>query len=438
MDGSNMTQILTWKYNMSQPNAITIDYLADRLYWADAHFGHIAFSDYEGHHRHTVISGEKVAHILALSIFDEYVFWSDAYLKAIMRANKLNGSDLMTLRHSTHQMYDLSVYHNLRQLPYNNPCGENNGGCSHLCLIAPRQDRKLPFDSVPEDQLTTYKCACPNPLYLLSDNRTCDRPCSQVEFKCKSNGICFSIHWKCDGEVDCLDRSDEDPEMCGKQSCNPETEFSCQNGRCISNELRCDHNNDCTDGSDEENCEGFQCPNGTFRCASGHCIESKLRCNGVRHCKDWSDETNCPPYFTDTSKSPIRSTNKVIPDAPYEITTLAPAICPCQNDGKCIRNSATLTCECGPNFSGQFCDVIVSKSYLLPIILILAVLLAFVGIWLFYIRGKTFGTSPDILSNNIIPMENLMPTVSQQRDLTLDFTNPICETVNTRQTQIQI
>ena len=175
MDGSNMTRILTWKDSMSRPNAITIDYLADRLYWADAHFGHIAFSDYEGHHRHTVISGEKVAHILALSIFDDYVFWSDAYLKAIMRANKLNGSDLMTLRHSTHQMYDLSVYHNLRQLPYNNPCGENNGGCSHLCLIAPREDRKVSFDSVPEDQLTTYKCACPNPLYLLSDGRTCDR-----------------------------------------------------------------------------------------------------------------------------------------------------------------------------------------------------------------------------------------------------------------------
>ncbi|KAK7098488.1 hypothetical protein V1264_002764 [Littorina saxatilis] len=40
-----------------------------------------------------------------------------------------------------------------------NPCGDSNGGCSHLCLMSPRQ----PF----------YACACPTGVNLLDDGKTC-------------------------------------------------------------------------------------------------------------------------------------------------------------------------------------------------------------------------------------------------------------------------
>ncbi len=40
-----------------------------------------------------------------------------------------------------------------------NPCGRNNGGCSHLCLMAPRP----PF----------YSCACPTGVKLQDDGVTC-------------------------------------------------------------------------------------------------------------------------------------------------------------------------------------------------------------------------------------------------------------------------
>lgn len=49
-----------------------------------------------------------------------------------------------------------------------------------------------------------------------SDEKNCDLPCPELEFKCKSNGRCVLNAWKCDGDADCKDRSDESPEMCRK------------------------------------------------------------------------------------------------------------------------------------------------------------------------------------------------------------------------------
>jgi hypothetical protein len=39
------------------------------------------------------------------------------------------------------------------------PCSVNNGGCSHLCLLASGGN---------------YSCACPTGVVLLSDQKTCE------------------------------------------------------------------------------------------------------------------------------------------------------------------------------------------------------------------------------------------------------------------------
>lgn len=98
MDGSNFTRILTYEDDIAWPNGLTIDYFADRLYWADAHLDYIASTDLEGRHKHIVLSGDKfVPHVFALSLFEDHLFWTDWNLKAIYRANKLTGKPYLIL-----------------------------------------------------------------------------------------------------------------------------------------------------------------------------------------------------------------------------------------------------------------------------------------------------------------------------------------------------
>ena len=40
--------------------------------------------------------------------------------------------------------------------------------------------------------------------------------------------------------------------------CDEENEFTCKNNECIPNQFRCDGQLDCADDSDEHNCRKFQ------------------------------------------------------------------------------------------------------------------------------------------------------------------------------------
>ncbi|KAK7507961.1 hypothetical protein BaRGS_00000926, partial [Batillaria attramentaria] len=322
LDGTNIsTSFITDK--MGWPNALTIDYESNRLWWADAHLDIIEFIGVDGTGRHTVMEGVP------------------------------------------HPPMDIHIYHPLRQKPGENPCGEDNGGCSHLCLIAPGGD--------------SYTCVCPDFFYLSSDKRTCVSNCSLAQFRCgPTDDRCIPLLWKCDGEPDCLDGADE-PEDCRNKTCAAnqhrcdngncvpkswvcdfdddcesrtckvgwwscetnyrcvpnwarcdgendcrdnsdekeancqvchttedtyrqcsESEFRCDNQKCVQGKWRCDHDDDCGDGSDEDPaiCTNFsECGGDQFTCDSGHCISKLSVCNSRRDCLDGSDESDCPARY---------------------------------------------------------------------------------------------------------------------------------------------
>ena len=107
---------------------------------------------------------------------------------------------------------------------------------------------------------------------------------------------CFSPNQTCNDVWDCQNGADE--RGCGP--CKPD-QFRCRNHIfCYRLEDRCDGDHQCIDKSDELNCDAWFCnsANGTFLCSNGRCVYEQWVCDGTNDCEDGSDELNCPTPFT--------------------------------------------------------------------------------------------------------------------------------------------
>ncbi|XP_021055627.1 low-density lipoprotein receptor-related protein 8 isoform X6 [Mus pahari] len=136
-----------------------------------------------------------------------------------------------------------------------------------------------------------------------SDERGCSDPaCPPREFRCGGGGTCIPERWVCDRQFDCEDRSDEAAELCGRAgqgttatpaACAPAAQFTCRSGECIHLGWRCDGDRDCKDKSDEADCSPGPCLENEFQCGDGTCVLAIKRCNQERDCPDGSDEAGC-------------------------------------------------------------------------------------------------------------------------------------------------
>lgn len=111
----------------------------------------------------------------------------------------ITGADYTVLRNTTHRPFDIHVFHPLRQLPYTNPCGNDNGGCSHLCLLKPVPGVDASPDGYRDAKSpVTFECACPNQFYLdPRDNKTCIANCTSGQHRCGGRDEkCIPWFWK--------------------------------------------------------------------------------------------------------------------------------------------------------------------------------------------------------------------------------------------------
>ncbi|KAK4295463.1 hypothetical protein Pmani_031983 [Petrolisthes manimaculis] len=157
------------------PNGITLDYPTETLYWVDAKQHVIEAAHINGSHRRLVL--ENLRHPFAITVFEDFLYWTDWETHSIEKVNKRTGQGRTSIHRRLTFPMDIRSFHPVRQplpLPAQREgCSQyDNGGCSHLCLSGP----------------VTHTCYCPHGLILLPDKRTCSqRPDQALIFAQRNN-----------------------------------------------------------------------------------------------------------------------------------------------------------------------------------------------------------------------------------------------------------
>jgi len=155
MDGTHPTTIIS--QNLHWPNGITVDAVAERIFWSDAKHDLLESSAFDGTDRRQ-IEVNVIRHPFSLAVFEDRLFWSDWDLKKIQSCHKVNGKKREYLFNDTKiEPFGIHIYHPVLEPAIDNPCKKKP--CSHLCLMAHGG--------------STFTCKCPTGFVLGIDERTC-------------------------------------------------------------------------------------------------------------------------------------------------------------------------------------------------------------------------------------------------------------------------
>ncbi|KRT81787.1 Fibronectin domain-containing protein [Oryctes borbonicus] len=286
LDGSDV-KVLFSKPIIQWPNGISIDHIAERLYWVDAKEDYIGSSDLHGNKFKKVLTNtDYLSHPFSVAVFKDIMYWDDWKKNAIFSADKDHGIEVAVLADKMSGLMEMKIYaHSIQS--GTNAC--SNSSCEYICVSVKGKANCLCPDIL--EPSPEGVCLCPGGI-LPYTNMTCPQyqsTCSSKYFSC-NNGQCIPKTWVCDKDRDCSNGEDE--LNCDVPSCGP-LFFACDDGTCLPEHLKCDYDLDCRDGSDERSCPTHNCTEGQFKCKNGRCISSRWVCDSDNDCRDWSDEQNC-------------------------------------------------------------------------------------------------------------------------------------------------
>lgn len=179
--GYNLQSIITTDIRM--PNTIAIDSENHKLYWADARLDKIERADYDGSHR-VILAHSTPKHPFAITIYKNYLYFTDWVLRAVVRVNKYSGGDVTWLRKDIGRLMGIVAVQNSTTDCVASPCLLLNGGCEDACFVV---NGKI-------------KCECTSGK-LAPDGKHCIQlqtpRCPTDQFRCKSSE-CIPIELTCD------------------------------------------------------------------------------------------------------------------------------------------------------------------------------------------------------------------------------------------------
>ena len=116
MDGSNREVLhdtdLRW------PNGLAIDYELQRLYWVEAYYDKVEFSNVDGSRRETLLDLDSGSYPFTITISGDQVYWAEWSSATIYRTHKEFATSVLpvlTVPHYLHTTSGIEVVHPNRQ-----------------------------------------------------------------------------------------------------------------------------------------------------------------------------------------------------------------------------------------------------------------------------------------------------------------------------------
>ena len=107
LDGSGRHWLTTSK-NVGWPNGLSLCQITKRLFWVDAKLDVIESCDRNGQNR-VQLTKLYAPHPFAISVFEDFVYWTDWMTMAVHRAHRLTGLQHTVLLNSSHRLMGLQV-----------------------------------------------------------------------------------------------------------------------------------------------------------------------------------------------------------------------------------------------------------------------------------------------------------------------------------------